>query len=39
MVPLRELMTHRAGSIDPSLFPDEQFDLYSIPAFDRGKPD
>jgi type I restriction enzyme, S subunit len=39
MVSLRELMAHRAGSIDPSRFPVEQFDLYSIPAFDTGKPD
>lgn len=36
MLPLAELMVKRAGSVDPSKFPDEQFDLYSIPAFDKG---
>jgi type I restriction enzyme S subunit len=36
MLPLEGLMTKRAGSVDPSKFPDEQFDLYSIPAFDKG---
>ena len=32
-------MASRIGTVDPALFPDEQFDLYSIPAFDRGAPD
>lgn len=32
-------MPPRLGSVDPSAFPDEEFDLYSIPAFDRGTPD
>lgn len=36
MLSLEELMAKRAGSVDPSKFPDEQFDLYSIPAFDKG---
>lgn len=36
MLPLEELMAKRAGSVDPSKFPEEQFDLYSIPAFDKG---
>lgn len=36
MLPLEKLMVKRAGSVDPSKFPDEQFDLYSIPAFDKG---
>jgi type I restriction enzyme S subunit len=36
MLPLEELMAKKAGSVDPSKFPDEQFDLYSIPAFDKG---
>lgn len=36
MLPLEELMAKRTGSVDPSRFPDEQFDLYSIPAFDKG---
>lgn len=35
MLSLEELMAKRAGSVDPSKFPDEQFDLYSIPAFDK----
>lgn len=37
MLPLEELMAKKAGFVDPSKFPDEQFDLYSIPAFDRGR--
>lgn len=36
MLPLEALMAKRAGSVDPSKFTDEQFDLYSIPAFDKG---
>lgn len=36
ILPLEELMAKRAGQVDPSKFPDEQFDLYSIPAFDKG---
>ncbi|MFV8229368.1 hypothetical protein [Mycolicibacterium fortuitum] len=36
---LATLMVKRAGSVDPSKFPDEEFDLYSIPAYDRGAPD
>jgi type I restriction enzyme, S subunit len=38
MIPLAELMVSRGGSVDPSRFPDEEFDLYSIPAFDAGTP-
>lgn len=38
-VALSELMASRVGSVDPSKFPDEVFDLYSIPAFDRGAPE
>lgn len=37
--PLEELMAPRLGSIDPSRYPDELFDLYSIPSFDNGEPD
>jgi type I restriction enzyme S subunit len=37
--PLREIMATRAGTVDPALYPNETFDLYSIPAFDKGKPD
>lgn len=32
-------MAPSGGSIDPSRFPDEEFDLYSIPAFDNGRPE
>lgn len=32
-------MAVRLGSVDPSKYPDEAFDLYSIPAFERGEPD
>ncbi len=38
-VVLSELMVSRAGSIDPAKFPEERFDLYSIPSFDRGSAD
>lgn len=39
MVPLEELMVARLGSVDPSKFVDETFELYSIPAFDSRKPE
>lgn len=35
-VALSELMAARVGSVRPSDSSDEEFDLYSIPAFDRG---
>jgi type I restriction enzyme, S subunit len=38
-VPLGELMAVKTGSVDPSKHQDEVFDLYSIPAFDRGAPE
>jgi type I restriction enzyme S subunit len=38
-VALGDLMVSRGGSVDPAKFPDEKFDLYSIPAFDRGTSD
>lgn len=38
-IPLGEIMASKAGSIDPAKFPEEDFDLYSIPAFDSGIPD
>ena len=38
-VPLGELMATKTGSVDPSKYQDEAFDLYSIPAFDRGAPE
>lgn len=33
---LGDFMVERSGSVDPARFPDEEFDLYSIPAHDRG---
>ncbi|OHV05117.1 restriction endonuclease subunit S [Mycobacterium talmoniae] len=36
---LGELLVKRTGTVDPSKYPDEMFDLYSIPAYDRGVPD
>lgn len=39
MVSVGELMVSRGGSVNPLNFPDEDFDLYSIPAFDAGKPE
>ena len=37
--PLGDYITKKRSSIDPSQFPDEAFDLYSIPAFDAGDPE
>lgn len=39
VVRLGQIMPPRLGSVDPSLFPDEEFELYSIPAFDVGAPE
>jgi len=36
---LGEIMATKLGSVDPSQFPNEVFDLYSIPAFDSGQPE
>lgn len=38
-IELFELMVTRGGTVDPRRFPGEIFDLYSIPAFDRGASD
>ncbi len=38
-VALGELMPKRRGTIDPRKFPDEEFSLLSIPAFDAGSPE
>ena len=38
-IELDEIMATKSGSVDPAKFPDELFDLYSIPAFDRGEPE
>ncbi len=35
---LGDIMATKSGSVDPSKFTEEIFDLYSIPAFDRGEP-
>lgn len=36
---LGELMVKRGGSLDPSKFRSETFELLSIPAFDKGRPE
>ena len=36
-VALSEIIATKSGSVDPSKFTDEIFDLYSIPAFDKGQ--
>ncbi len=36
-IALCEIIATKTGSVDPSKFPDETFDLYSIPAFDNGR--
>ena len=36
---LADAIAKRTGSVDPSKFPDETFELLSIPAFDAGKPE
>lgn len=38
-VPLGDLMPARIPSVNPAVFPDEKFTLWSIPSFDAGKPD
>lgn len=38
-IALGELALERGGSVEPEKHPDEVFELYSIPAFDAGKPD
>ncbi len=37
--PLGDFFVRRGGSVDPSRYPDESFDLYSIPAYDSEEPD
>ncbi len=34
-----ELANTRTSSVDPTKFPDEVFDLYSIPSYDNGEPE
>jgi type I restriction enzyme S subunit len=38
-IALEEIMAKKLGSVDPSSFPNEEFDLYSIPAFDQREPE
>lgn len=38
-IPIGDLMAESLGSVDPSKYPQEVFDLYSIPAFDKGHPE
>jgi type I restriction enzyme S subunit len=38
-IALGEIMASKIGSVDPSKFNDEVFDLYSIPAFDSRQPE
>ena len=38
-VPASELILKRGGSVNPSKFPDETFELLSIPAFDKNEPE
>lgn len=39
LVEAGELMARRNGSVDPSKYPNEKFELHSIPAFDAGRPE
>lgn len=38
-IALERIMPAKLGSVDPAAFPEEEFDLYSIPAFDQGTPE
>jgi type I restriction enzyme S subunit len=38
-VRLAELMAQRQRTVDPKACPNEEFDLYSIPAFDSSQPE
>nr|WP_295130153.1 restriction endonuclease subunit S [uncultured Roseateles sp.] len=38
-IPLEEVIARKNGSVDPSKFPEEVFELLSIPAFDAGRPE
>lgn len=39
MVELNELMAKKNGSLNPIKYPDETFELHSIPSFDEGYPE
>lgn len=36
---LGELNTYKSATVDPAAFPDEVFELYSVPIFPTGKPE
>lgn len=38
-IELSEIMASKSGSVNPAKYANEVFDLYSIPAFDRRKPE
>lgn len=38
-IPLGELTAKKVTGLDPSKNPDEEFELWSIPSFDVGRPD
>lgn len=38
-IALGEIIASKSGSVDPSKFTEEIFDLYSIPAFDKEEPE
>ncbi len=38
-VKLGEFIVKKGGSVDPAKHVDEEFELYSIPAYDRGEPE
>lgn len=38
-VALGEIVARKSPSVDPRRFPDEVFELFSVPAHDRGEPD
>ena len=38
-VPLAGAIVKRRGSVTPQKYPDEEFELYSVPAFDSRQPD
>jgi type I restriction enzyme, S subunit len=38
-ITLNEIMASKSGSVDPSKFLNETFDLYSISAYDAGQPE
>ena len=38
-VPLREIAIASGNGINPVNFPNEEFELYSVPAHEKGKPE